>query len=75
MDEIYWEYLSFNPNAIHLLEANMDKINWHELSKNSNAIHLLEANKDMIDYNLLSKNPSIFKATIDTKLVELLYHI
>ena len=55
-----WYGLSENPNAIHLLEANIDKINWLSLSLNPNAIHLLEANQDKIDWNYLSKNSSIF---------------
>jgi hypothetical protein len=39
---IDWNWLSRNPNAIHLLEQNIDKINWFWLSENPNAIHLLE---------------------------------
>ena len=38
-DKLDWEYLSSNPNAMHLLEANLDKNNWMNLSKNPNAIH------------------------------------
>ncbi len=57
-DEIQWDYLSKNPNAIHLLEANPDKIDWGMLSKNPNAIHLLEANPDKIDWKRLSRNPN-----------------
>ena len=38
------DWLSKNPNAIHLLEQNPDKINWAELSRNPNAIYLLEQN-------------------------------
>ena len=29
-----YERLSFNPAAIHLLEANLDKVNWEWLSTN-----------------------------------------
>ena len=43
------------------------------LSKNPNAIHLLEANIDKINWIFLPLNPSIFKLTIDTELVKLLY--
>jgi len=58
-DKIHgWYDLSFNPNAIHLLEANQDKIVWHRLSLNPNAIHLLEANQDKIDWGNLSENPN-----------------
>jgi hypothetical protein len=28
---IHWDWLSENPNAIHLLEQNIDKIYWDEL--------------------------------------------
>ena len=42
--------LSSNPNAIHLLEANLDKIDWNAVSINPNAIHLLEANLDKINW-------------------------
>jgi hypothetical protein len=41
-DKISWWNLSFNLNAIHLLEKNPMKINWTGLSLNPNAIHLLE---------------------------------
>ena len=57
-DKIHWKYLSENPNAIHLLEANQDKI---DLSQNPNAIHLLEANPHKINWSWLSGNPSIFE--------------
>ncbi len=56
--KLFWENISSNPNAIHLLEANMDKINWKELSRNSSAIHLLEANQDKIHWGELSRNPA-----------------
>ena len=32
--QIYWKYLSKNPNAINLLEKNQDKIHWYYLSEN-----------------------------------------
>ena len=59
-DKIYWDWFSFNPAAIHLLEANQDKIHWKYLSHNEAAIHLLEANQDKIDWTVLSQNPAIF---------------
>ena len=58
MDKINWHSLSYNPNAIHLLEQNMDKINWYSLSRNPNAIHLLEQNIDKICWYSLSYNPN-----------------
>ena len=65
IDKIYWEWLSSNPAAIHLLEANPDKIVWHVLSLNPNAIHLLEANQDKIYWCWLSENPAIFQYDYD----------
>ena len=45
-----YNYLSENPNAIQLLEANLDKIYWAMLSINPAAIHILEDNLDKIKY-------------------------
>ena len=36
--KLNWTYLSKNPNAIELLEANRDKIHWGWLSENPNAV-------------------------------------
>ena len=55
---INWSYLSRNPHALNLLEANPDKIDWEMLSTNPSAIHLLEANPDKIDLWWLSYNPN-----------------
>jgi hypothetical protein len=38
---VYWDELSYNPNAIHIFEKNLDKLKWTDLSGNPNAIHLL----------------------------------
>ena len=46
-NDLNWESLSSNPNAIDLLEENKDKINWTELSANPNAIDLI---KKKIEY-------------------------
>ena len=56
--KLYWELLSENPNAIHLLSDNPDKIDWHYLSNNPNALYLLEKNLDKIDWHELSRNPN-----------------
>src|SRR5438045_704115 len=56
--KINWDYLSYNPNVIYLLEKNLDNINWYYLSKNPNAIHLLEKNLDKINWYSLSENPN-----------------
>ncbi len=58
VDKLDWSFLSQNPNAIDLIEANLDKIDWATLSINSAAIHLLKANQDKIDWCWLSKNPA-----------------
>ena len=34
LDKIGWWYLSSNPSAIELLEANPDKIHWDNIWKN-----------------------------------------
>ncbi len=48
-----WHSLSFNPNAIEILEKNEDKIDWYYLSGNPNAIKILEKNEDKIIWSLL----------------------
>ena len=35
IENLNWDYLSQNPNAIELLEANPDNIQWSQLSKNN----------------------------------------
>ncbi len=55
-EKLDWSGLSFNPNAIQLLEENPDKIDWLMLSINENAIHIIEQNLDKIDWSYLSKN-------------------
>ena len=57
-DKIDWRWLSSNPAAIHMLEANQYKIDWFWLSQNPAAIHLLETNQDKINWCLLSQNPA-----------------
>ena len=39
--KVDWWFLSYNQNAIHILEENMGKISWFWLSNNPNAILLL----------------------------------
>ena len=36
MDKVDWKELSYNPNAIHILEKNLDKVDWEDLSSNPN---------------------------------------
>ena len=55
-DDDYWEGLSSNKAAIHLLEKNPEKIEWRWLSSNTAAIHLLEKNPEKIKWDWLSLN-------------------
>jgi hypothetical protein len=56
LDKISWNYLSTNPNAIHILEQHLHKVNWYELSQNPNAIHLLTK----LDTNKMRENNKAF---------------
>jgi hypothetical protein len=67
-----WNWLSTNPNAIHLLEKYPDKISWGFLSKNPNAIHILKTNPEKIYWKYLSENPSIFENDIKQTQLEIL---
>jgi hypothetical protein len=51
-------WLSKNPAAIQLLEANQDKICWSTLSTNPAAINLLQKHPDKICWSWLCKNPA-----------------
>ncbi len=44
IDNIEWDVLSENKNAIELLKQNKNRINWNNLSHNINAIELLKKN-------------------------------
>jgi hypothetical protein len=68
-----WYYLSANPNAIHLLEANPEKIDWVYLSYNPNAIHLLEANPAKINWECLGK-VTAFSVKIARETIECCAH-
>jgi len=50
--------LSFNPNAISIIEKNLDKVDWENLCKNPNAIHILEKNWNKICWENLCNNPN-----------------
>jgi len=58
LDKVNWQYLSGNPNAIHILKNNLDKVHWHSLSVNPNAIPILENNLDKVSGYCLSMNPN-----------------
>jgi hypothetical protein len=59
------QYLSWNINAIPLLEKHPELIDWVELSANVNAFPLLEKNPDKICWMMLSINPGIFELDYD----------
>jgi len=60
LDDIDWESLSSNPNAIDLLQKYSHKINWSWLSGNTNprAIEMLKTHSHLIDWRVLSANPA-----------------
>ena len=58
-DKIKWNWLSKNPNAIHLLEKNPEKIHGIYLSMNHNGISIMEKNPDKIYWNILSSNVGV----------------
>ena len=58
MDKVDWRGLSYNQNAIHILQQNLDKVDWYWLSRNPNAIHILEKNLEKVDWRGLSGNPN-----------------
>ena len=64
-EKLDWDWLSANPNAIDLLNANPDNIKWKMLVENTNprAIELIKENRDNIDWMInwrrsLSRNPA-----------------
>lgn len=72
LDERDWTYLSKNPAAIHILEANLDKVNWWKLSKNPSAIGILEANREKIEWYKFSANPGIFQLAPKSEIASFL---
>ena len=55
IQDLNFENLSANSNAIELLKENHENIDWYMLSKNPNpeAIELLKANQGKINYNTI----------------------
>lgn len=58
IDNLDWDNLVYNPNAIDLFDMYPDKIDWGVLSGNPEAMNLLEANQDKINWEVLSRNPN-----------------
>jgi hypothetical protein len=67
----FWDMLSQNPNAMHILKNHPDKISFRGLSCNNNpeAIRILEENYGKIHWPLLCRNPSAI-ALIERRLGE-----
>lgn len=59
-------WLSWNPNAIHLLKQNLDKIVWNWVCVNSNLLQLLTT----IDYAVLKEQNMHFAE----ELVKVVFH-
>ena len=59
--------MSYNSNAIHILEKNLDKVEWYYMCSNQNPliIQLLEQNQDKIDWKSMFINLNIFCCDYD----------
>ncbi|MFM7983091.1 MAG: hypothetical protein ACKPKO_27605, partial [Candidatus Fonsibacter sp.] len=67
LNKVDWKELSYNENALSIIEQNLDKVIWYCLSKNPNATHLLINYK----YNDIKKR---LYSTFGKELMETLYH-
>ena len=54
-EDLFWDSLSENENAIEILEMYKEHINWESLSKNKNAMNLLMTHRGNIDYIIWEK--------------------
>ena len=66
---IDWQYLSYNVNAISILENNLDKVDWQYLSCNANAI------SDFLKKHLLKKDSGDVITNEITSIIECLEHV
>jgi len=57
--------LSWNPNAIPILEKNLNRVNWERLSENPNAIHILEQHLYKVNWKNIWTNQAIFEEVPD----------
>jgi hypothetical protein len=64
-ENLKWDYLSENTNAIEIIKEKYDKIDWYSLSGNPTAIDILKDN--------LEKNKKIDKIRVLTNL-KLMYN-
>jgi hypothetical protein len=57
MDQVDFDSLCENKNAMDIIEQYIYKVNWSKLSVNPSALDILLNNPDRIDYNMFSTNP------------------
>jgi hypothetical protein len=63
-------YLSLNPAALFILEANQKFINWECLCKNQEAIHFIEQNLDKLDKRCWEESLSNNESPRAIRLIE-----
>jgi len=68
-ENLIFDTLSKNPNAIDLLKNNETKLYWPYISMNPNAIEILKKNTNKIDWKILSGNPNAIKL-LENKILE-----
>ena len=69
LDKLNWNYLSKNPNAIHLLEQHSNKINWSNLSRNPKPL-FIKWRQNIYKFYFHLKYKSIFILYVLTPLYE-----
>jgi hypothetical protein len=68
-ENLIFDTLSKNPNAIDLLKNNETKLYWPYISMNPNAIEILKKNTNKIDWKILSGNPNAIEL-LENKIIE-----
>ena len=68
-ENLIFDTLSKNPNAIDLLKNNETKLYWPYISRNPNAIEILKKNTNKIDWKILSGNPNAIEL-LENKILE-----
>ena len=68
-ENLIFDTLSKNPNAIDLLKNNETKLYWPYISMNPNAIEILKKNTNKIDWKILSGNPNAIEL-LENKILE-----
>jgi len=72
-DYVDWFSITYNPNAIHIIEKNLNQIEFPVLACNPNAISIIEKNLDQYNFNSygnkdfwdnLSANPNAYDILI-----------